>query len=116
MISVNGKDRPMHVVIAEKALGRPLPKGLEVHHVDMNKTNNENSNLVICPSRAYHRLLHQRMDALRESGNADFIRCSVCHTYDDPKNIKRRRHQKCKTQYELERRRKNRLKAQGATL
>ena len=52
-----------HVLMAEKALGRPLPKGAEVHHVDRDGLNNNTKspwNLVVCPDHAYHILLHQR--------------------------------------------------------
>ncbi len=55
-----GKGRN-HRMIAERALGRPLPKGAEVHHWNMDKTNNRNLNLVICQDTAYHNLLHARM-------------------------------------------------------
>lgn len=51
--------RMEHVLIAEKALGRPLPPGAEVHHFNGNKTDNRAQNLVICESRAYHFLLHR---------------------------------------------------------
>lgn len=49
-----------HIIKAEKALGKKLPKGAIVHHVDEDKGNNENSNLVICPDHAYHMLIHAR--------------------------------------------------------
>lgn len=57
---VGGKYRPTHLHIAEAALGRPIPKGVQVHHFDENKHNNSPSNLVICQDQAYHRLLHVR--------------------------------------------------------
>lgn len=48
-----------HVRVAEAALGKPLPKGAEVHHVNGNGRDNRNCNLVICQDRAYHKLLHK---------------------------------------------------------
>jgi len=60
-----------HVVVAERALGRLLPAGAEVHHVDEVRTNNANRNLVICQDRAYHVLLHVRMRIVRAGGNPD---------------------------------------------
>lgn len=55
-----------HIRIAEKALGKELPKGAVVHHVDEDKSNNANDNLVICPSHSYHMLIHARMKQHKE--------------------------------------------------
>lgn len=54
-----------HLLVAERALGRLLRGSEEVHHVDRNRANNDPGNLVICPDRAYHMLLHRRERALR---------------------------------------------------
>ncbi len=36
-----------HILVAEKVLGKYLPEGAEVHHVDGNGKDNRNDNLVI---------------------------------------------------------------------
>lgn len=77
-----------HVVVSEKALGKKLPKGAEVHHVDEDKLNNDPGNLVICPDRAYHMLIHQRTDALNACGHADWLKCPYCKEYDAPDNMR----------------------------
>lgn len=69
-----------HILIAERALGRYLLEGAEVHHADENKRNNTNRNLVICQDKAYHKLLHVRARVVRAGGNPDTQRiCSMCH-------------------------------------
>lgn len=73
----------VHRMIAEKALGKKLPKGSVVHHVDENPTNSANNNLVICPSAKYHALLHIRTRALNESGNANNRQCALCRIWAD---------------------------------
>lgn len=80
--------RLMHTLVAEMALGKPLPKGSIVHHVDGNKKNNFSSNLVICPDQAYHKLIHQREAALKESGDANNLKCKFCKQYDRPENLR----------------------------
>lgn len=68
-----------HVLIAERALGKPLPPRAQVHHVDGDRRNNTPSNLVICQSQSYHSLLHVRMKTIRAGGdpNTDQV-CGAC--------------------------------------
>jgi hypothetical protein len=76
-----------HVYICELVLGKPLPPGAVVHHVNEIKNDNRNSNLVICQDRAYHLLLHKRIRALKQSGHANWEKCVFCKEYDDPANL-----------------------------
>lgn len=83
----SGNRRMAHREIVENIIGIKLPKGSIVHHVDGNRMNNIPSNLVVCPSSAYHTLIHRRQDALEKTGNANFRACEKCTEYDDPKNM-----------------------------
>ena len=91
--SINQKTTYLHIAIAEKAMGGPLPIGAEVHHVDGNPANNAPENLVICPDHRYHSLLHQRQRALDACGHAHWRPCRICGQYDDPKHMRPHYHQ-----------------------
>lgn len=67
-----------HVAVAELALGRRLPDGAVVHHVNGDKGDNRPSNLVVCQDQTYHQLLHRRMDALMEHGDANYRLTHQC--------------------------------------
>ena len=70
-----------HILIAEKALGHYLPEGAIVHHVDLDKTHNANTNLVICEDHRYHALLHVRSRVVRAGGDPNTQKvCMVCET------------------------------------
>lgn len=74
----NERVKLVHRVRAEKALGKPLPVGAQVHHPDEDKLN-LNSRLVICQDAAYHQLLHFRMRIKAAGGNPNTDRiCSRC--------------------------------------
>ena len=108
-ITHEGKSALEHVVIASRALGKPLPKGAQIHHVDEDGHNNANANLVICPSKDYHKLLHVRMRALAATGNANWLKCHFCQQWDDPTTMRmiylygkeeRMEHAECQMEYQ----------------
>lgn len=60
VVRVAGQNKFEHRLIAEKALGKPLPSSAQVHHWNEKRWDNRPTNLVVCPSEEYHRLLHKR--------------------------------------------------------
>lgn len=94
-----------HTLVAEKALGKLLPPKAQVHHIDGNRLNYKNCNLVICPNQGYHRLLHLRKAALEATGSPHSRRCVICKQWGIPDETWRvgketARHKKCHTEYE----------------
>lgn len=47
-----------HILVAEKILGRELKDGECVHHIDKNRTNNDNSNLMVFRTNEDHICYH----------------------------------------------------------
>jgi hypothetical protein len=68
-VMVNAVPKRVHVLRAEKALGRPLPKGACVHHADGSIS--DHAPLVICQDQSYHALLHVRTRVYRAGGNPE---------------------------------------------
>ncbi len=84
---IDGKKKFTHVRIAEAALGRELPEGAVVHHANGIRDDNRNANLVICPDKKYHNLLHARIRAMEASGDPSKRKCRRCATYDSVENL-----------------------------
>jgi hypothetical protein len=91
--TVNGRTRYLHIEVAERALGRPLPQGAEVHHVNGNPADNRPENLIICPNHQYHMEIHQRERALSAAGNPSFRPCRICGRHDALSNMNPHRRQ-----------------------
>lgn len=68
-----------YVLVAEKALGRPLPSRHPVHHVNEDPLDDRPSNLVICEDARYHSYLHARTRVFKAGGNPNVQKfCSNC--------------------------------------
>lgn len=116
--TINGKTVYLHIATAERAIGKPLPSGAEVHHVNGNPADNQNKNLVICVDHEYHSLLHQRQMALEITGNPNLRMCKICQIFDNPTRMKPHGkqfyHSKCKA-FESRKRRARAKQNQGET-
>ncbi len=80
----NNKRELVHRMVVEKAIGRPIPAGVIIHHVDGNKLNNDPTNLVVCPDQKYHVLLHRRQHAFDSIGQPDWLKCKFCKKWGPP--------------------------------
>ncbi len=78
------KQKRNYVLIAERALGHELPEGAIVHHIDSDRTNHINSNLVVLQSAREHMALHKRLRTLRAGGNPFTQQiCVTCRVVKD---------------------------------
>ena len=73
-----------HRYLAAKALGKPIPVMCVVHH---HNGTFRGGFLVICQDSAYHKLLHVRMRAYKETGDPHKRKCSFCKEWDDPEDM-----------------------------
>jgi hypothetical protein len=74
-----GRER-LHRVIASRVIGRPIGRAV-VHHVDDDRANNRNDNLVVLENQGEHASLHYRRDVLRAGGDpfSDAL-CALCRS------------------------------------
>jgi len=100
-----------HLLVAERALGYPVPRGVEVHHFNENRSDNRGCNLVICENSDYHHLLHVRIKALRACGDFNARQCWLCRAWGtglrplSPANSTFE-HRECGNRYRLQQRHK----------
>lgn len=82
-----GVRRREHILVAGRALGKPLPRGAHVHHVNHVRDDNRPENLVVCQDAAYHMLLEVRQRALVATGDPNKRKCVYCGEWDAPHNL-----------------------------
>lgn len=83
--SVDGRiDEPAAII--EALTGRQIGTEHPIHHVNGDRQDNRPDNFVVCEDTAYHFLLHYRARALRESGNANYVKCEICLAWTPPGN------------------------------
>ena len=87
---------PEHIIQSEKALGKYLPKGVEIHHFTPDQ-------LVICQDQGFHKMLHRRQRAYEDCGHASWRKCWICREYSDPDGMVKRGtiyvHRECNNKY-----------------
>jgi len=77
--------KPRALLVAEKALGKPIKRPAMIHHVNENKLDDDPQNLVVCQDKAYHNTIHKRTRAYKATGYVYWRKCSICKTWGPPK-------------------------------
>jgi len=78
-----------HIIIVEKSIGRFLTQKERVHHIDLNKLNNDINNLFLCNNSLHHWKIHQELYRIaRELVKKKIIKFKNGHYfYDQEKNL-----------------------------
>lgn len=59
-----GKRKFVHRGVVEHILGRPLSRDEIVHHIDLDKLNNNPHNLLLCKNKSFHRKVHLQLESI----------------------------------------------------
>jgi len=54
----------VHRLVASNILGRDLMKGEQVHHIDGNRLNNDETNIAVLPSKKHHAVFHRKPQSM----------------------------------------------------
>ena len=54
----------LHKVVAEENLGRKLNRGEIVHHINLDKLDNNPSNIYVCKNNGSHLSLHRQLEQI----------------------------------------------------
>lgn len=76
-----------HRIVVMEVMGKVLKPGHQVHHVNEDKRDYTNSNLVVCEDQSYHKLLHRRKNALIATGNKYTRQCTHCKRWENPGDL-----------------------------
>jgi HNH endonuclease len=79
---------PEHILVMEKALGRPIETTEAVHHIDQNRANNYVGNLMVFKTHAQHLAYHKRLIVFEVCGHYDWRYCPFCERYDAVEKLK----------------------------
>lgn len=76
-----------YITMVEYILGKPIPKGAVIHHINGNRDDNRPRNLVLCQNQAYHMLIHLRMRSMESTGSPNFRTCKYCKKWEKLVNL-----------------------------
>src|SRR5262245_40042853 len=77
----NGRKVQNAILVVEKVLGHELPKGVVIHHINEDESDDSHSNLVVCQDQGLHNIIHGRLNALKACGHARWKPCKFCQKY-----------------------------------
>ena len=82
----------LHILVAEQKLGRELIGDECVHHIDLNKHNNEPSNLIVFKTNEDHSRFHKTGIKIEIEPNVyispkQYAKCPTCNKYFHLRNL-----------------------------
>ena len=72
-LRINKTGQYLHKKILEDSIGRKITVTEKVHHIDMNKINNDVDNLFICSNKRTHHHIHTKMEYLGYSLLGEYV-------------------------------------------